>query len=827
MDEENKKPSISDKIKLGLVKRIKNPGMQKKIIDSITDANIRMGAIIKSDDTVKLFYLNKSQWFELDEEYIIESIKDDNIKLEAMNNFREHIKNNLKEDGQYAIDSQIDFMESCIIPTITDDMVKFKCIDRIKDEGDVFGRKAEIILSISDEEIRFKCIDKLSNDSEKYRIICTLNDKLKSESISKINNQMLKVGIIGDINDKKIKLDILDKVDVETIKSARAKGIFNLEFLSNNLDMITKVISKEYNGEIENSQLEKIISLTKNMGLRNNEVFQTINFGLLDGKYIQYLGQDKFDVIACYPKIQDKLLNLNEKQYEVFKYSLDTYMKKENQSEWQVVADKLLNSISSGTYDKLIDNISQLDESKIPVDIVNVLSNEINYFNIQSSDDIDNIEQIQQNVYSLIKNNDEEELKKYSQIYEMSKLDRKKFLLFQKVYGQDLSVVQNLIKKYGQDIDSIEYSDKDIDLKHYIDSLKALMELNEEEKLDMLINDGDIGNVKVNPIAVEKRLKTVFARQFNDGLLKSDDTEEINEPSLQGYDVRDAGTDFKMMVTSVAPYYKNSPENYYEDWNRNTLSSQGFCCSYIRNDMFGTAPVPHFCYGFDQMEESSLLASGARDMYSNTNKLNLDVKHAEKYYSPDNQISETSLGNGLGNRYNEMVYRRSQNNQRKQPSYIVLFKSNGEIKEQSIEDVKKAVDSYKVAGIELPIVIIDKDKCVKSEKAKLDSMIAEYKTNLDPGILNKIHRKITNNSKCNDFRDYELILESLEKTNNTLKDIQSSRSNEKDKARDIVGIDEYRENYDNVVSVEKDSSELETVAINVNRKVKEAEDFVI
>ncbi len=823
MIEEDKKPSIPDRIKLGLVKRIKNPEIQKKIINGITDTNIRMEAIFNSDDTVKLFYLNKEKWFEIYEERIIESMKNDTIKLEAMDNFREHIKNNLKRDGQYAIDSKIDFMESCIIPTIKDDMVKYKCIDRIKDEGDIYERKRNIILSIKDEEIRFKCIDKLSSDSEKYRIIITLSDELKAKCIDKIDNKLNKIGIIGGLTDKKIKLDILDKVDSETIKLARTWGKFNSEFISGNIDIITKVISKEFNGNIEDLQLERIINLTKDMFVRNNEVFETINFGLLDEKYIQSLGQDKVDVIACYPNIQDKLLNLNEKQYEVFKYSLDTYMKKENQSEWQVVADKLLNSISSGTYDKLIENITQLDKSQIPEDIVNVLSNKINYFNIQSSDDIDNIHEIQKNVYDLIKNNDEEGLKEYSHISKMGNLDRKKFLLFQKVYGQDLLVVKNLIEKYGEDIDSIGCGDKDIALKHYIDSLKAIMNVSEEEKLDMLINDDDIGNVKVNPVAVEKRLKTVFARKFNEGLLKVACTEKIDESSLQGYDVRDAGTDFKAIITSVAAYHSNSPENFYEDWNRNSLSSQGFCCSYIRNDMLGTAPVPHFCYGFEEMEESSMIASGASDMYSDTNKLNPDVRHAEKYYSPDNQINNTSFGTGF--KHNETVYKRNQNNQKKQPSYIMLFKSKGQFNKKSIEDAKKAVDNYRAAGTELSIVIIDKDKCAKSEKAKLDIMIKEYKTNLSTDSLNQIRQKITNNAKGNDFRDYELILESLEKTHIPIENTQNLAS--KEKTSGTVGIDEYRENYDKVVSVEKKSCKLETVAINVNKKVKEVEEFAI
>ena len=60
--------------------------------------------------------------------------------------------------------------------------------------------------------------------------------------------------------------------------------------------------------------------------------------------------------------------------------------------------------------------------------------------------------------------------------------------------------------------------------------------------------------------------------------------------------IYDAGTDFKMIITSLGAFHYEGIDNYANNWNRPAIAAQHFCASYIRNDMIGTAPVHNICY---------------------------------------------------------------------------------------------------------------------------------------------------------------------------------------------------------------------------------------
>ena len=65
-------------------------------------------------------------------------------------------------------------------------------------------------------------------------------------------------------------------------------------------------------------------------------------------------------------------------------------------------------------------------------------------------------------------------------------------------------------------------------------------------------------------------------------------------------------------------------------------------------------------------------------------------------------------------------------------------------------------------GIELPIVIIDEDRCIESEKAKINDMIQTFSENPSPELFMKIKQKIKNNTVANrmEFKEYLIYLTS-------------------------------------------------------------------
>ena len=248
---------------------------------------------------------------------------------------------------------------------------------------------------------------------------------------------------------------------------------------------------------------------------------------------------------------------------------------------------------------------------------------------------------------------------------------------------------------------------------------------------------------------MERMLKTEYCKLYNKDLFNVKDAEKLPD----GENLYSAGTDFKMIITSVGAYYtNNSVIDYKKDWNKPKIGSQHFCASYIRNDMLGHAPVPHICYGFCEMVEDSLMLSGPMDLISSGVSFESTARSNERYLAPNNQIANT-----IG--YNEMDFRRIQEGKKKQPDYIVVFRKNG-----NIPNMDKAEKASKDFG-GLPIVVIDEDECLASERKKAEEMFEEYKKTNDPQIGAKLLEKLKNNrvtdySFCRDT-DMDMILQNL------------------------------------------------------------------
>lgn len=179
--------------------------------------------------------------------------------------------------------------------------------------------------------------------------------------------------------------------------------------------------------------------------------------------------------------------------------------------------------------------------------------------------------------------------------------------------------------------------------------------------------------------------------------------------------------------------------DYAKSWNREITNSKGFSCSYIGNDMIATAPIQDVCYGFSKMEDDSLLMAGDCNLGSATNDREITVNETYvDYQRPENLKASTK-------EYNEMVFKREQNGERKQPDYLLVFKKNG--KTSNIEKTLKAVDDFRKEGLDLPIVVVDVEKCIESEKNKIENMINEAQQTNNKEMLKEAEKKVITNSK--------------------------------------------------------------------------------
>ena len=524
-----------------------------------------------------------------------------------------------------------------------------------------------------------------------------ISDDGVAELIEIVNNKGSE-SIIECINNKK-----LNESAISLLKQKK-----ETEFIKENL----KIFFMGYG--FEEKDISSKAEILEQMYEINDEVYQKLDFRLLDNKYLRLLGEDKINQIGCYPEVQELVLKLNEKNLKAWAKCIDTYMHNNGTEEWTVIANEILNNLSNGQYDDLIENIDNLDNADINK-LIKVLQRE-NLFGIKCEKDLENFELIKQ--------------QRCDKLIQSSEIGDKKLAVLEKLFGTDDRYAESLLRRYEQGINSLPESEP----KNFIKSIQMLMHCQSGEILEQIYNECE-ETVFIDKVSIEQALKKEYAKLYNEGLFKIEDAVPIGE------NMYSAGTDFKMIITSLESYSEKIRRgNYKNDWNRAKISSPHLSASYIRQDMMGTALIRDICYGFDCMREDSLVLSGPRDICSSRNssmvsicrKYGEDRRSDEMYFVPDEQINHTC-------QYNEMDFRRIQGGEKKQPSYIVVFKQNGII--DNLENAKKASKDW--GG--LPIVVIDKDECLESERNKVKQMEAEYREFPSPELARAIYYKIRNN----------------------------------------------------------------------------------
>ena len=478
------------------------------------------------------------------------------------------------------------------------------------------------------------------------------------------------------------------------------KRTLETEYIKENSEVFLKAYG------LEEKDISSKAEILEQMYEINDEVYQKLDFRLLDNKYLKLLGEDKINQISCYPEVQELVLKLNEKNLKAWAKCIDTYIHNNDSEEWTVIAKEILDNISNGQYNDLIENIDNLDNADINK-LIKVLQAK-NVFGIKCEKDLENFE--------LIK------LQKCDKLIQSSKIGDKKLAVLEKLFGTDDGYAKSLLRRYGQGIDSLPESEA----KNFIKSIQMLVNCQSGEILEQIYNECE-ETVFIDKVGIEKALKKEYAKLYNAGLFKIENAVPIGE------NMYSAGTDFKMIITSLGAYSgEKRQSNYKNDWNRPKINTQHLCASYIRQDMMGTAIIKDICYGFDCMREDSLVLSGPVDIFSSRDSMISTSLTGEEYFVPDEQINHTC-------QYNEMDFKRIQGGEKKQPSYIVVFLQNG-----IIDNLKNAEKASKDWG-GLPIVVIDKDECLESERNKVKQMEAEYIGNPSPELARAIYYKIRNN----------------------------------------------------------------------------------
>lgn len=523
-------------------------------------------------------------------------------------------------------------------------------------------------------------IVKIGNTDELKEIITNRKEyKLSAETVAEL--------LLRNFDEEVFKL-----IDKETSEVYRERYV-SIQYIKEHLGEFL---------EIEGTNIKQDILLKM---AEKNEVILKGNFDILDERYINILGAEKVNQISCYPYVANRVLGLSDGELKLLGKTLDEYMDITKGEEWTPLANKILDNI--GSYRELVSNIEENEDIDISK-LIPILIHS-NDFDIKTIDDVENFQEIKR--------------RRCKELINGETVEEKQKGVLLKIFGQGMRETKKLISKFGEDIDKI----KDEDLKAYIKSLQEILKTKNPKALEEIFKQVEELETN-NPLLMERMLKTEYGKLYNNDLFKVEDA--IKLPDREN--VYSAGTDFKMIITSVGAYYSNIIADYKEDWNRPAIGSQHFCASYIRNDMLGHAPIRSICYGFEEMKEDSLMLSGSRDIGSSGVAFESTARGNERYLAPDSQIRETT-------RYNEMDFRRIQGGKKKQPDYIVVFRKNGKI--PNMDKAEKASEDF--GG--LPIVVIDEDECLEAEKQKTEELFEEYKKTGDSDVRKQLEEKLRNN----------------------------------------------------------------------------------
>lgn len=381
-------------------------------------------------------------------------------------------------------------------------------------------------------------------------------------------------------------LDILNKLDKKAVECYRTKCADE--------SFVRKYLTKFI--ELEGADSHIIEKM-----LRTNRAILKCKFSFLTQKYIDIFGGNRVNQIVCYPDVVDKILEFEDDELAILGKVMAKWTEISEGEEKTVILNRILEHI--GDYRELIESVNSSEDFDIGK-IIPILIHE-NSFGIRTIDDIENFGEIKR--------------RKCEELMQSDSIEEKRRAVILKIFGQDLEEVESIISRFGEDIGEIE----DEDLKNYVISLQEILSVEDEETLGEIfrkVNEID----GINSVLVERKLKNAYWKLYQKDLFRVEGAKRIKPKKgiEEGIPLYSAGTDFKMIITSVGAFRDAMVKrnNYRRDWNRDEVTTQHFCASYIRNDMLGHAPVRSICYGFENFDEDALMLSAPMDLWSEMEK---------------------------------------------------------------------------------------------------------------------------------------------------------------------------------------------------------------
>ena len=489
---------------------------------------------------------------------------------------------------------------------------------------------------------------------------------------------------------------------------------------------------------------------------RNQYLFDTLDIRILNKDMLKIFGKPLLERIIADKSVQEDILQLSDEELKTYEFVLNykTTDKKER------ITNIPTNSLKNINYEEL-QNLNVIDRTKA---ISIILSNsEFKISDLSELDDyyekrriaceqiINNpnvIDEYDYDTYWEKFDNGEEIDIPYGVIEEMKQLDkaeRIRFAIIEAKYGMSLEKAKKICKSFGRDIEKIEHSEE----TRIVKEINKILDEEDIEKLQQADLSENFDNYE-GTLNIVPNLRNSYLHEYKKTLYQIKDEDYIEtRDGVQIYNALGKNNDnaeFNMILTSIGGVYAYSHDfskGIKEDWDR-ADSNHTISCSYIGNDFLGVADL-NCLLGFADVKDNELIHSRNQDAGAGDSIFEAYAK--SEFLIPKNQINTSK-------KYNEMVVERKIEEDGKlvnrKPTYAVFLTEH--LSDINDEKNNRWQTTKRMAQeLDIPIVVIDVQKCMELEWQKTQEMINLIKEQKQMDLIPEVIHKMENNRGISDF----------------------------------------------------------------------------
>lgn len=414
-------------------------------------------------------------------------------------------------------------------------------------------------------------------------------------------------------NNQGILIEIIEKLPENSDFATKIWNETEKEVLSN-INAFPKLI-RVINPNITEQEFEEIKSQYEVLEKANVNVAKTINLKILNLKLMNKIDMKQIIRLTLYPDLQEKIANYidNDIFIEIIGYVCN------NTPNWNIFLNRLLSNIEK--YEDLLNNldIADLQNKAIMDNIIKIIIARDNYFNITNAEQVKDFEAIRRKFcYRLL----EEEVDDLPEsIKVLTPEQRATFAMLELSFGIDIEEAENLVYKYGEDIERLQGLTKEEEnLRDTINAIKLILSNDDNRKIfleNILEIKQWMNEIKPSTIAtLETEAIKMYSRLYKETIQYEE--QPIYNVTYEGkaIQVSEIISDFNVFVRSQGAYTSwEEPEDFSKEYTEEHMPINGKCTCFAGQDLIALARAKGPLYGY---ENPNLLLVAPWDIVSNS-----------------------------------------------------------------------------------------------------------------------------------------------------------------------------------------------------------------